>query len=231
MRCLPTSLRATSGRFPVGPARALVLVLALATAAAPAWGGPSNDRQAWLVGVGFLLGDAEITGSTGFDSGWVTGVTPEIRLGYMAIDQRLMVGIENKQWTREQGNLPTTAPPPGADFVKYQVGSQVFSLVFTGFPGDPETALGGLYFRVGAGPAVARLDSAVVDTLFTGEDPVETVEYEWGWGGFAGGGYEYRFLPNVAAGLSVDYVYSSIKGSYVDRTKILTFAFNLNWYF
>jgi len=209
----------------------LLLVAGLVAFATPRSHAADNDRTGWMVGVGFLLGHADIKSNTDFDTGWVSGVTPQFRFGYMVVEQQLLVSVENKQWTREKGNLPTTQPPPGADFIKYQVGAQVFNLALTAFPGRPESFWGGFYVNVGAGPAVARLDSAVVDTLYSGEDPIETVNYEWGWGYFAGGGYEYRFVGNVAAGLSFNYVYSSIKGEFVDRTKILTWAFNLNWYF
>jgi hypothetical protein len=89
----------------------------------------------------------------------------------------------------------------------------------------------GGYLNLGAGPAVARVDSAIVDTLGSGEDPDEVVKYEWGWGYFAGGGYEFRFLSYVAAGLSLNYVYTSNKGEIVNSTRIWPLAFTLNWYF
>ena len=212
------------------------LPLLLATAllisfSTSALSGPPNERTGWMAGVGFLLGNGDIESSRGFDNGWVSGVTPQFRFGYMVAEERLMLSFENKQWTREKGNLPTAELPPDVDFIKYQIGSQIYSLALTAFPGNPESLWGGFYLNAGAGPAVARLDSALVDTLYSGEDPEEVVRYDWGWGYYLGGGYEYRFVKNVAAGLSVNYVYSSIKGEYIDRTKIWTLAFNLMWYF
>jgi len=190
-----------------------------------------NERNGWLVGMGFLVGTASLETKTGFVTGWSGGVTPQWRFGRMIVDDRLLLSIDNKQWTREWGNNPTIEPPPGTDYVKYQVNTQVFGLQLTAFPGNPDNLWGGLYFNAGVGPAVARIDSALVDTLGSGEDPPEYEVYEWGVGFYAGAGYEFRFLPYAAAGLSLNYIYNNIDEVYVDKGRVWATAFTLNWYF
>jgi hypothetical protein len=192
---------------------------------------PPSERTGWMTGMGFLLGSGNLDSQTGFDPGWVSGVTPQFRLGRILIDDRLLLSAENKQWTRERGNLPTVQPPPGTKFIKYQMNTQVYALALTAYPGNPDNLSGGFFLNVGAGPAVARVDSAEVDTLGSGEDPPEDVVYEWGWGYYVGGGYEFRFFPSLAAGFSLNYIYSAIDQELVNNTQVWSLAFTLNWYF
>lgn len=223
-------LRAGIRAARVGPAlfALLIVISAFPFHVTPGSASPPSERTGWMAGMGFLLGTANTETSTDFSTGWVSGVTPQWRFGHSVIDNRLMLSVENKQWTRERGSLPDEPPPY---FVKYQVGVQVFGLNATVFPGNAEDLWGGFYVNAGVGPAVARFDSALVDTLGSGEDPPEVVFYEWGWGYFIGGGYEYRFLDYVAAGMSLNYQYASIKQDFVDNSRIWALAFTLNWYF
>lgn len=235
MRCEPGVRKIVSqppARVFFTPLVTLLLAVALSLLnSTPTLASPPSERSGWMAGMGFLIGSAKITSNTNFEPDWLTNITPQWRFGRMLVKNRLLLSIENKQWTAERGNQPSQPPPPGADFVKYQIGTQIYGLALTAFPGNPDNLSGGFLIDAGFGPAVARVDTAVVDTLYSGEDPAETVAYEWGWGYFVGGGYEYRFLQSAAAGLTLNYIYTSNKGTYIEKTNVWALAFTLNWYF
>jgi opacity protein-like surface antigen len=185
-----------------------------------------------LGGFGYGVGSADFTGAGGYRHDGKTGVTPQFRFGRMLVKQRLLVSVQINQWVAESGGLPEVPADPGTEFVKFQVNSQLVSLGVTAYPGNPNSALGGLSLSAGGGPAVGRVDVAQAPLTGTGgEDPDEVVNYDWGWGFYVGAGYEWRVFRSVAAGATIQYYHTANDGDLIDTSNVLPVSLSLNWYF
>ena len=176
-----------------------------------------------MVGLGYGLGSSKITAGPALnrlESGWEEGVSPQIRFGRM-LGRRLMIGYDQRQWMDEQGF--------GVNAVRASL--QNFAASLTLFPGNPENETGGIYLRGGVGFANARV--AVTEDAVGGLDSTHTEQHldEGGLGLMLGGGYEFRIMRSVAAGLEVSAYHQSIDGDVFDQTWFLPVSLNLAWYF
>jgi hypothetical protein len=154
---------------------------------------------------------------------WKAGVTPQLRLGYALVKNRLVVSLMNQQWLYEQGILAED---------KLRINVQDLSLAVNYYPGNPYSMAGGLSLQAGVGVANGRL------TLL---EPVENDPHgnkfeevfkrdESGTSYHLGLSYEFRLIDSIAAGLSVAYVYQTIGSEIFDDASSVPMNLTLNWY-
>jgi opacity protein-like surface antigen len=206
--------------------RVMILLLAVlgASIAAPclAWG--PYTRAGWVVGVAYGPGQAKITGADSLETGWLSGPAQTIRVGRM-FGPRMKIGYEHQAWLREQG----------FQSLKIRAGTQLEALAVTAYLGRPSSAWGGLFVTAGGGYAHCRL--TFLEPLAPGESPIgDTFEVvflqdEFGWGGFAGAGYEFQISRSFAAGVMFSYNHLGIGGSIYDTADFIPLTANLNWSF
>jgi hypothetical protein len=206
---------------------ALVLALGLVVVQDAGAGNP-HLREGVIFGIGMgyspgrvylFPGDPDMA----VESEWEFGPTPQIRLGYAVVKNRLLVTVANQQWLYEQGIFAED---------KLRVNAQNWTLALTWCPGNPQGASGGMYLLGGIGIANARM------TLL---EPLEDDPYgnlfeeiakqdESGTAYQIGIGYEFRLTKTIAAGLSVSYIYQTIGGEIFDYTEVIPVNLTLNWY-
>jgi|GEM_PF-1985069 len=206
---------------------AMVLVMVLlpihqAKALAP------NERGGMIFGIGLGYSPGKVTFTQGTEgdavaTDWKTGATPQIRIGYAVIRDRLSLTLTNQQWMYEQGILADD---------KLRVNTQNWSLVFTYFPGNPQTFAGGIYILAGGGISNSRL------TLLepSPDDPYGNMfeevfkQDERGTSYQIGAGYEFRLTRLFAAGVSVSYIHHPVDGAIFQDTTAIPVNLTLNWY-
>lgn len=187
-----------------------------------------NERDGMIFGIGVGVSPGKVAfapgpGGNAVDTDWKTGVTPQIRVGYGIIKDRLSITLTNQQWLYEQGILADD---------KLRINSQNWSVAFTYYPGNPLTAAGGIYILASAGISNSRL------TLL---EPVEDdphgnmfeevfKEDDQGTSYQIGAGYEFRLTRLFAAGVSVSYVHQPVGGAIFEDTSVIPINLTLNWY-
>lgn len=205
---------------------ALVLVLGLVTVQ-DVWALKPHLREGVIFGVGFgtTQGQVNLFPGSGEDvsSDWEQGVSPEYRLGYAVIKNRLLVTVSNQQWLYEQGVFAED---------KLRINTQNWSLDLTVCPGNPNSGWGGIYVKGGVGYANSRL------TIL---EPIEEDEYgntfeeiyktdEYGMSYMLGIGYEFRLAKSLAAGIAVSYIHQPIDGTIFEDSTWIPSNLTLNWY-
>jgi opacity protein-like surface antigen len=207
---------------------ALATGLSLALVAGPARALAPHVRDGWVLGVAVGTGQGEVAFRSGdegdrVESGSLRGVVPQFRIGHAIIADRLVVSLENKQWLYEQGVLAEE---------KLRVNVQNWSLGLTYYPADPRSLAGGLFLQAGVGAANARLTllEPLEDDPWGNRFEEIFLEDESGAAYTFSAGFEFRLVPNVAAGLAASYVYQTIDGDLVDDASSLPVNFILNWY-
>lgn len=210
---------------------ACLLALALAAglvAASGAAAGQPHVRDGVIFGVGIGYGSGRVTLIGGeevgrVESGWRAGVTPQVRLGYAVVRDRLLVTVANQQWLYEQGVF-------AAD--KLRVNAQNWTLALTWCPGNPRGASGGLQIMGGVGLANARLTILEPVENDPHGNKFEEVfkEDERGTAYQLGLGYEFRLGKAVAAGLSASYILQTYDGDLFEETAVYPLNLTLNWY-
>jgi hypothetical protein len=209
-------------------ARTLVLgavLLASAVGAAPrsALALFPQKRGGWEAGVGYGLGYGKIEGGSTLNNAetdWIDGGCPQIRLAKF-INSKWSVGYYQQEWMDVRGH--------GDDQIF--VSLQNFAAALTLYPGDPERASGGLYFRGAVGFSNGRLQveeltGSNLDTLVA-----STYRNEGGLGLSGAVGYELRVLPTVAFGGEVSAHYQSIDQAYFKESWFFPTVLTLSWYF
>ena len=93
---------------------ALALMLGLG-AENNAWALKPHTREGVIFGVAFGTNQGQVNLFPGSEqevsSDWEHGVSPEVRLGYAVIKNRLLVTVANQQWLYEPGVRSPLAPP------------------------------------------------------------------------------------------------------------------------
>lgn len=205
---------------------ALVLMVGL-VAVQGAWAMKPHTREGVIFGVAFGTSEGQVNLFPGTDievsSDWEQGVSPEYRLGYAVIKNRLLLTVANQQWLYEQGVLAED---------KLRINTQNWSFDLTFCPGKPTSWWGGLFVKAGIGYANSRL------TIL---EPIEEDDYgntfeevfkrdEIGTSYTVGIGYEFRLANSLAAGIGASYIHQPIDGEiFADSTFIPT-NLTLNWY-
>jgi opacity protein-like surface antigen len=201
----------------------LLVVSGLSVAAGPSLAGPYT-RAGWVVGVAYGPGQAKIHGADSLATGWLLGPAQSIRIGRM-FGPLVKLGYEHQAWLREQG----------FQSLKIRAGTQLEALAATAYLGQPGSAWSGLYVTAGGGYAHCRL--TLLEPLAPGESPIgETYEVvslkdEFGWGGFAGMGYEFQISRTFAAGVMLSYNHLDIGDEIYDTADFVPLVANLNWSF
>ena len=121
------------------------------------------------------------------------------------VTPKLALTFDYQGWMLEDGDL-TVFP------ARFRQGLQIWGLGLTWYPGDPETAWGGMYFRLSGGPALANF----AITTIPGEDPTDSHGDEerldeWGWGIGSSVGYEFFVTDTVGIGPALNFAYQSIQ--------------------
>jgi len=189
-----------------------------------------HERDGWVAGIAFGYGVSKIQSGPALnelDSGWTRGATPRIGIGHM-IGNRLLVGYEQCQWMEEQGF--------GEASLRGSL--QTFGLELNWFPGNPNSATGGIYLRAGAGLANARFatnphalgssgsSGSSGDTLH-----VENHVDEGGTSYFFGTGYQFRVAKPMSIGADLTANYQVIHKQLFDTNWFVPITVELNWYF
>ena len=220
--------------------RTLVCVLVVVGAAVPASALDTKGRvdQGWTLGIGFGMGRAHVDYLAGSVSEDLReGVNTEWRIGKM-LTPKLALTFDYQGWMLEEGDLTRYA-------ARFRQGLQVWGLGLTWYPGNPETAWGGMYFRLSGGPALANLAITGVDV----DDPIgshgdqERLD-EWGWGIGGSAGYEFFVTDTVGIGPALNFSYQSIQSTdsdsklgqvigeqLTDQGRWLTVTLLGTWYF
>jgi hypothetical protein len=181
---------------------ALVGVLLLSQAA-PASALKPHERGGWAFGLGFGVGAGDIRTVTGDDDRWDEAVIPQLRL-IKNFGNHWGVGFEHHNWFYEFGTEGEVEQA-----LKIRTAMQTFTLSLSWYPGNPQNAWGGLFFRAGFGPALANLALAIPEPG-NPEEETQLRQDEWGWGVNIGVGYEFRLTRSFAAGFFISGDYLSI---------------------
>jgi hypothetical protein len=194
--------------------RTLLCFVIVAGVSAPALALDTMGRvdQGWTLGIGFGMGRAHVD----YFGGEVAedlreGVNTEWRIGKL-LTPNLALTFDYQGWMLEEGDL-TRFP------ARFRQSLQIWGLALTWYPGNPETAWGGMYFRLSGGPALANF----AITTVPGEDPSEIHGDqerldEWGWGVGSSVGYEFFVTDTVGIGPSLNFAYQSIQTDDLDST-------------
>ena len=207
----------------------LALLLAMGLVLVPDAGAdPIHRRDGVIFGIGIGVSQGEVTLFPGDDdlrveSGWKSGVAPQLRLGYAVVKNRLLAMIANQQWLYEQGILAED---------KMRINAQNWNLVLHWYPGNLNNFWGGLYFQAGAGYANNRLTLLVpieddphgnkFEEIYKVDE--QGVAYQFGIG------YEFRLGKSVAIGTQVAYVHQDIDGTIFEESDVIPINLTLNWY-
>jgi len=190
-----------------------------------------HERDGWVAGIAYGYGVSKIkSGPTlnQLESGWTQGATPRLGIGHM-IGQHVLIGYEQCQWMEEQGFGETAV----------RGSLQTFGLELNWFPGNPNTAAGGIYLRGGAGFANARFAFSLIPTDTTGGSggssgsEVHKEEHvdEGGTSYMLGVGYEFRVAKPFAIGADLTANYQTIHKELFDTNWFIPITVELNWYF
>jgi len=205
-------------------ARVTLLLLALVAFPVTARGDATQPPRKWIVGVAYGPARAKIDGADSLTTDWLDGPAQSIRIGRM-ITPTMRLGFEHQAWLREQGFHD----------LKIRAGVQLEALGLTVYPAAERAGWSGLYLTAGAGWAHCRL--TFLEPLAPGESAIgDTYEVvfkqdEYGWGGYAGLGYEFQITRSLAAGAMLSYNHVDIGGSIFDRADFVPLVANLNWSF
>lgn len=176
-----------------------------------------HNRDGWFIGMAYGLGFGEVTFVGDIVGETTDGVTPQIRFGHM-LGKKFSASVEYNGWMYETGKLPD----------KYRISLQHVMAAVTWYPGNPESAFGGMFVRASCGLgwtgfAVVELDEDLVQGHGARED-------ETGLGVALALGYEMRFAEDLAGGLSLGYNYLDIGGDIFNTAYFLPLTLSLTWY-
>jgi hypothetical protein len=208
-----------------GPLASIIVMLALFAVPATCRADEDASPRQWYVGVAYGPARAKLAGADSLGTtSWLDGPSQSIRVGRI-LSPSFRLGFEHQAWLREQGFHD----------LKIRSGVQLEALGVTAYPWASRGGWSGLYLSAGTGWAHCRL--TFLEPLAPGESPIgETYEIvfkqdEYGWGGYAGLGYEFRISRSFAAGVMLSYNRVDIGGSIYDHAAFVPLVGNLNWSF
>ena len=214
-----------------GPCLAVITLVALLLGLLPVQSAQAlspHDREGVIfgVGVGFSPGQATLfpgNEELAVSSDWEIGVTPQLRVGYAVMKNRLSLTVTNQQWLYEQGILAED---------KLRINAQNWSLALTYYPAKRESVAGGLYILGSYGISNSRLTLLEpIENDPHGNKFEEVFKEDEGGSSYQfGAGFEFRLTRLFAAGVSVSYIHQSVGGTIFEDTSVIPLNLTLNWY-
>jgi len=182
----------------------------------------THERPAWNIGLGMGYGRGTLETPGGSRDRYQNGAAPQIHIGHQ-LGQHFMLGVQYEGWMVEFGGVRDTLG------VKFRRSLQNFALAGTWFPGNPQSAWGGVYLRgtTGIGWASTAVSEVHKDQPQHNAPRLD----EWGMGISASLGYEFRIAKDFATGLSVNFAGFDIGEQIVDRGGFSALLMHLNIYF
>ena len=194
-------------------------------------------REGWMVGLsyGYSQGHIDWAGKSQGHPDWPDygpeegqksyrgGALPQMRLARM-ISGSVALGLEYHGWMLEKGSVPD----------KWRSSLQSLTMAATWYPGNPGSALAGLYLRGGVGYGWAGLTYVEID-----EEPQDHVPLDQEHGdridesGLALQfqlGYEFRFSKSFAAGLGMGFDYLAINQDIYNSSYYFPITLTGAWY-
>jgi len=203
----------------------LMFAAALQAAAPAAWAMNPHPRDGWFGGVSIGFSQGSITLGNDVHGKTPEGISPQWRIGRM-LGHRFGLSLNYEGWLVE-GN------PRGIDegIIEERLRSslQGWQLALTYFPGNPETAAGGMYLRGGVGYALAGFAQYTLDENLE-QDQKSRLD-ESGVSFNLAAGYEIRATRHFATGLSLGVNYLSIGKDLYDKAWFFPISLNFVWYF
>ena len=200
----------------------VLLVSLLLASSASALDTMGRQDQGWTLGLGFGMGRAHVSYFGGeIENDFREGVNTEWRLGKMLTPQ-LALTFDYQGWMLEAGDLTQFN-------ARFRQGLQVWGPGLTWYPGNPQNAWGGMYFRGSGGFALANLAVTTLDEDLH-EDEEERLD-EWGWALGGSIGYEFFVTNSIGMGPALNFSYLSIEEELVDEGRWLTLTLLGSWYF
>jgi hypothetical protein len=217
-------------------ARVLAIAILFGLLAGPAIALDTMGRQeqGWTLGLGFGMGRAQVDYFGGeVQEDLREGVNTEWRVGKM-LTPTLALTFDYQGWMLEEGDL-TRFP------ARFRQGLQVWGPGFTWYPGNPQNAWGGMYFRLSGGFALANfaVTTVDVDNPLDSHGDQERID-EWGWAIGGSAGYEFFVTDTVGIGPALNFSYLSIQTEdeefglgeqLIDQGRWLTVTLLGTWYF
>lgn len=208
-----------------------VVSLMLCMQVSPASALKPHVREGWLVGVAYGYSEGDIKWGQIEEETYKGGATPQIRFGRM-LSRKLALGLEYHGWMLEEGRSVEVEGEPVP--LKVRSSLQSVTLAATWYPGNPGSALAGLYMRGGLGYGWAGFTIVQIET-----DPEADVSLEQEHGnrkdesGLAFNlelGYEFRLSRSFAAGLGLGFDYLSINDVIYEAAYYFPVTLTGTWY-
>lgn len=175
-------------------------------------------HKPWTLGLGFGLGQGEITvvGEEPFKA--ADGATPQIVVLH-SLSSRMRAGVTWQDWLTERGDGET----------RIRRSMQMLAATVLYRPGDLDNAWSGFYLRGGAGITTGRF--ATVEPDEHGEDFNQVATDQTGWGAQFGVGYEFQIATPFAAGMLLNANYAQYDDATYEKGWFVPLSFTLQWTF
>jgi opacity protein-like surface antigen len=189
-----------------------------------------HERSGWMLGVSIGFGRGNFENADGSKSEYRDGIIPQYRIGKM-LSSRVMLNFELQDWLIEGGRVDE-AGDESVDKIRRSL--QTWTLALAVYPGNPNNAWSGLYFRAGAGVGLAGTAFITLTEELEQVNP-DNRKDDFGFGAVGSVGYEFWILKNVTTAVASSINYVSVSNSddnLVDKAWFyVPISFNLNWYF
>lgn len=203
---------------------AIIVIIVLACCAGSADALKYRERPPWMVNVGIGVGKGRFDDTDETERVHPSGAVPQIRFGRM-LGRHFMVSLNYQGWVVEFDRYDDAV----LENAKIRRSLQDFTLGLTWFPGNPESAWGGLYVRAGAGPGWAGTAIIPVHEDEAQEHGVR--QDDWGAGYLGEIGYDFWISNNATVGLTASYNYFDLDGYYVKTAWFTSANLTLSLYF
>jgi hypothetical protein len=168
-----------------------------------------HERQPWMVNVGIGIGRGNFNDVDESQRDYRNGAVPQMRFGRM-LGRHLMVSANYQGWILEFDRVGDVV----LEDAKIRRSLQDLTLGLAWFPGDPESAWGGLYIRAAAG--MGWSGTAIIPVEEGGKQEHGERIDDWGTGYLGEIGYDFWISNNATVGLSASYNYFDIQGEIVE---------------
>jgi hypothetical protein len=166
-----------------------------------------------MIGLSAGLGSGGLTNSNTGETFTEDAFVGGFRVGNM-LNPHILLHAEIDAWIRDDVIGVET---------EVQLSLWNFAIATTWFPGEPESALGGLWLRFGVGLSMTRVDQLGTGVLLS------TSKGGWGW--LIGAGYELRLTRSFALGVGVGYEAVRPDSDLFEDGSFIPMTVDLNWYF
>jgi hypothetical protein len=177
-----------------------------------------------MVNVGIGIGRGDFSDADEVSRSWRNGAVPQIRFGRM-IGGHFMLGAVYQGWVIEFDRFGDAVLEDAK--IRRSLQDLAFGLAY--FPGNQETALGGLYLRLGGG--IGWSGTTIVPVTEGGKQGHGEGRDDWGTAWFGELGYEFWISRNSALGMIYSYNYFDINGDLVNTAWFSALNVTLSLYF